>query len=168
MMKTEISYKKTTLKITSLKSSEKEKEADLVITEEGKTTNKSIIEFRRDKKKSIIVVFWSHFSSDASLCIHLSEDENVLFIGGGNVSAVVDTSNLKILDINYPDLFWGWEYIEGYVLELGELACRLYTQKGKLVGSTPVDPPYEYKVTGSSIEFNSIVMGKTKIEFGLG
>lgn len=108
MMKTEITYKTSTLVITNLKSSEEEKGANLVITEGGETENKSIIEVRRGKNKSIIAVFWSHFSDDANLCIHLSEDENILFVGGGSLSAVVDTSKLKTLDINYPDLFWGW------------------------------------------------------------
>jgi hypothetical protein len=168
MMKTEITYKSAILIVTNLKSSEEENGAGLVITEEGETTNKSIIDFRRGKNKSIIIVFWSHFSDDASLCVYLSEDENVLFAGGGSVSAVVDTSNLEILDINYPDLFWGWEYIADHVLELGELECRLYTPDGKCIGEAPVDPPYEYKATNSSIEFSSIVVGKSNIEFSRG
>jgi len=67
--------------------------------------------------------------------------------------------------INYPDLFWDWEYVKGYILELGELHCRLYRPTGEFVGETAVDPPYEYKLTDSAIEFSSIVVGNTRIEF---
>ena len=167
-MKTEITYKSAVLAITNLKSAEEEKGADLVIAEMGETTNKSVIEFRSGKNKSVIVVFWSHFSDDASLCVHFSEDENILFLGGGNVSAVVNMSSLDIIDINYPDLFLAWECIKGHVLELGELECRLYTLGGSLVGEAPVDPPYEYKATETAIEFSSIVVGKTSIELSQG
>jgi len=61
--------------------------------------------------------------------------------------------------------FWNWEIVEGNILELGELECRLYSPTGNLIGEAAVDPPYEYKVTLGVIEFSSIVVGKTYIKF---
>ena len=163
-MNTEVTYKHGTVRVAHTRSSEPEPTADLVISEEGETGYKSLVQLYLNGKQSTVAFLWSHFSDDASFCLHYSEENEVLFLGGGSVSAVVDTSTLRLIDINYPMLFWRWELIKDHILELGETECRLYTTKGKLVGAAQVDPPYEYRATDHSIEFTSIVAGKTNIE----
>ena len=160
-----IIYKNAVFNIKTLHSSVKEKVADLEIYESENTSLRSIIQARIGSKDIKTVIYWSHFSDDADVSIHWSEAENVLFVGGGGVSAAIDLKNNEIIGINYPVLFWNWECINEYVLELGELECRLYLQNGNLVGKTAVDPPYDYEVTKDAIEFSSIVVGKTSIQF---
>jgi len=163
-MKTEFTFKSASITVNTTNSSTAEKNSDFLISEQGAVTNKSVVIIKTKRGESTITVLWSHFSEDASLCIHWSEINQTLFIGGGCVSAVINIEKQEIIDINYPELFWAWEFVGDYILELGELDCRLYSESGKLIGEAPVDPPYEYELKNNSIEFTSIVMGKTKIE----
>jgi len=161
----ELVFNHSVLKVKTISSITHESVADIVISEENDFDRKTIIEIRVGKKLTCIVLFWSHFSDDAEPSLHWNEDNQVLFVGAGYVSAVVNVSTKSLIDINYPDLFWGWECINNNILELCELDCRLYSPSGNLIGHAHVDPPYDYEVTDNAILFSSIVMGKTSIEF---
>lgn len=160
-----ISFTKCAFNIRTNSDSSRD-EADVIISEcMGAASAKSMIEIS-GKYQLTIAVYWekSTYSNDVS--VYFAEPQGVLFIGVGRVSAVVNIATKQILQINYPDLFWSWDCIGDFVLELGELECRLYTKHGKTIGSAPVDPPYDYQLSESSIEFSSIVMGKTRIALG--
>ena len=163
-MKTEITYQYSSIVVNSTQSSAPEPNADFTISEPGETDNKSLLQVTINDVKTIIAIYWSHCDEGASLSFHWVEDQNMLFIGAGSISAVLNLDTLTIIDINYPDLFWGWECIGENILELGELACRVYRKSGIAVGETMVDPPYKYKVTDEEIIFSSIVLGETKIK----
>ena len=161
----EFVFNHSVIKVKTITSIAPESSADIVISEEKDFDRKTIIEIREGNKLTCIVLFWSHFSDDAEPSLHWSEDNQVLFVGAGYVSAIVNVSTQSLIDINYPDLFWGWECINNNILELCELDCRLYSPSGSLIGHAHVDPPYDYEVTDKAILFSSIVMGKTSIEF---
>lgn len=162
-MKTEITYSGSKITVHTILSETQDLNADLIVSEFGSTNRKSRISIQLNGKTIEILFHWSHFSDEANLCIHWEENNQLLFLGGGGVSAVIDPINITIKHCNYPTLFWGWELINGHILELGELECSLYELSGELVGQTSVDPPYEYKVTEKAIEFSSMVLGATKI-----
>ncbi|MBC3872218.1 hypothetical protein [Undibacterium flavidum] len=164
-MKTEISYSSSKITVHTILSETQDSNADLIVSECGSTNRKSRISIQINGKIIEILFLWSHFSDEASLCILWEENSQLLFLGGGSVSAVVDPINKIIKHCNYPMLFWSWELIGQHILELGELECRLYKLNGDLVGQTSVDPPYEYKITEKTIEFSSMVFGSTSIKY---
>lgn len=161
----EVVYSKSFIKITTVSSITPEKNPDVTISEQNETSLKTLFKIIIGEQKHLIEVLWSHFSSDAAINFHWNENDLILFVGGGCVSAVIDVASNKVIDINYPDLFWGWKIHNSNILELGELECRLFSPTGKCIGSTCVDPPFEYVDTGRSIEFSSIVVGKTRIDY---
>jgi hypothetical protein len=160
-----IVYKNIEFKIRTFDSIETENNADLVVTDENEITKKTIFEIVFEGKQIVLVVFWDGSYSGSEICFHWAEESKFLFVGAGTLSAVVNISTLELVDINYPFLFWSWETLGDNILELGELACRLYTRKGKLIGEVAVDPPYDYVIMDHAIEFSSIVYGKARIEF---
>ena len=160
-----IVYKNAEFKIRTIDSIAAENNADLVLSDENKTTKKTTFEIDLEGKQIVLVIFWDGSYSGTEICFHWTEENKVLFIGAGTLSAVVNISNMELIDINYPDLFWGWEALGDKILELGELACRLYTRKGNLIGKVAVDPPYDYVMMDHAIEFSSIISGKARIEF---
>ncbi|MDP2576007.1 hypothetical protein Q8W40_27780 [Vibrio penaeicida] len=139
-------------------------DADITISEEIGFDRRTTVEITEGNSVTRIALLWSHFSSTAEASLHWNEGSHVLFLGAGSVSAVIDILNKCILDINYPELFWGWKHLKGNILELGELDCRLYTSSGQIIGQAPVDPPYDYKITDKGVFFSSIVAGKTSIK----
>ena len=158
-------YKNSEFKLRTTDSIANEANADLVLSDENEINTKTIFEIRYDSKKIILVVFWDSSYLGSEICFHWSEENQVLFIGAGTLSAVVDVKTLELLDINYPSLFWGWKALGDNILELGELDCRLYTTKGRLIGAVPVDPPYDYVITDRAIEFSCMSYEKACIEF---
>ena len=161
----EFVFNNSTIKTKTILSTAPENGADIVISEEKNFDRKTIIEIRERDSVTCIVLHWSHFSEDVEPSLFWSEDKRILFVGAGYVSAVVNVASKSLIDINYPDLFWGWECLNNNILELCELDCRLYSLSGHLIGHAHVDPPYDYEVTDDAILFSSIVMGKTSIEF---
>lgn len=160
-----ITYNNIVLSIKTIESTAKER-ADIVVSEAGsKTKYRTLISINGEFERTI-AIYWSHFSPDADVSIHLAESTNILFVGAGSVSSVINLETKEVIEIHYPDLFWGWECVNNHILELGELECRLYSSVGKLIGFAYVDPPYEYTITESEIQFSSIVMGETKIVYG--
>ena len=160
-----ILYENIEFKIRTLDSIEPENNADLVVSDENEITKKTIFEIDFEGRQIVFVIFWDDSYSGTEVCFHWAEESKVLFIGAGTLSAVVNISTLELIDINYPDLFWSWKTLGDNILELGELACRLYTRKGNLIGEVAVDPPYDYVIMDHAIEFSSIIYGKARIEF---
>ena len=163
-MKNEIIYSSARIVIETISSEVKDSDADIVISESGQINKKSRIVVYFGETKLTILFMWNHYSPESGVCVHYQEKQSLLFLGGGSLSAVLNLKSKEILHCNFPMLFWNWEIVEGNILELGELECRLYSPAGSLIGEAAVDPPYEYKVTPGVIEFSSIVVGKTYIK----
>ena len=89
-MKTAVTYNNAVIAVQTIESSAQEKNADFVVSELGETTCKSMVEIRIEGEKVVVVVFWSHFSEDAALCFHWSDEDKILFVGAGGVSAVIN------------------------------------------------------------------------------
>ena len=163
----DITYKNVALRIKTIESSVKD-QADIVISEASEETKYKTIINVTGEFKLTIAVYWWHFSDEVDIAIHFSESKNILFVGAGRVSGVINLKTGQLVDINFPDLFWAWECINDHVLELGELECRLYSSNGKLIGLAHVDPPYDYTVTPNKIQFSSMVIGQSSIVFSEG
>lgn len=111
----ELVFNNSVIKVKTIISDAPENDADIVISEEKGFDRKTIIEIREGSSKVCLVLFWSHFSENAEPSLHWNESNQILFIGAGYVSAVVNISTKEIIDINYPDLFWGWKCINNNI-----------------------------------------------------
>jgi hypothetical protein len=69
------------------------------------------------------------------------EATQVLFIGAGRFLAVVNYSTGEVLGEHEITLFWNLTHIRNCVLLRSELECYLFSENGRLTGSTRVDPP---------------------------
>ncbi len=161
-MKLESTYKNSWIVFEIITSIKADKNADIIISDQNSTTKfKTIVELHTESKVTVINLLWSGFSEHInSISFKWLESEETLYIGAGEVSAVIDIHSLKIIQINYPVLFWIWKEVDNFILELTETECRLFTRNGNYIDEVPVDPPYEYELIENHIEFNSIVMGK--------
>jgi hypothetical protein len=164
-MKSEMKYSNATISTETHMCVSLDRNSDIAIFEGEDTTHKSIIIVLMKNETISIAVFWSHYANFGMLHTYWSETESVLFIGAGSVSATVNVKTRSIICQNYTALFWGWVAVQGFILEMGELDCRLYKNNGELVGETSVDPPYEYTVTHEAIIFKSCTLGHTSIKF---
>ncbi len=160
-MKLESTYKNSWVVFETITSIEPDKNADIIISDQSSTTKfKTIVELHTESKVTVINLLWSNSANLNSISFKWLEPEETLFIGAGEVSAVIDIHTRKIKQINYPMLFWTWKEVDNFILELTETECRLFTRNGNYIDEVPVDPPYEYELKKNHIEFNSIVMGK--------
>lgn len=110
-----------------------------------------------------VYVFWQPLVSRSSFDLLLVRE--ILFLGGGPHSAVIDLATMSLRHQNEPTLFWSFERRSDFVLELGELECFLYSLDGRLVDRTDVDPPYEINETDSGLNLISIVAGSRWLRF---
>ena len=112
-----------------------------------------------------ILVLWSSNGSTFGFNLRYEESTGVLFIGAGTLSAVIHVSTLNIIDENIVDLFWDFVPCREFVLEQGELECRLYRKDGTCIGAVPVDPPYEWREKKTGLVFSSSIFGEQRIDF---
>lgn len=112
-----------------------------------------------------IFVAWSctpwprNFGVPVSFEVLLIEETGTLFLGAASAVAAVGLSEMRPISQHHTREFWGFERKEGYVLELGELACFLYDLHGNVLGHAAVDPPYRTYETKEGIRFESGVAG---------
>jgi len=107
-MKNEIIYSNARIVIETISSEVKDSDADIVISESGKINKKSRIVVHFGETKLTILFMWSHYSSESGVCIHYQEEQSLLFLGGGSLSAVLNLKSKKILHCNFPMLFWNF------------------------------------------------------------
>lgn len=115
------------------------------------------IEIQGEQLRQTIYLHWS--SKGENLEVLLVEETATLFIGAGTFSASVDLQQMRVVHENVVFLFWGYQHVREWVMELGELECFLYDRTGRLLASVPVDPPYEYFETETGIRFEADVSG---------
>ena len=108
-----------------------------------------------------------HWSSSAAADFHVLfvPETNLLFVGGGQISAAVDLSEMVVATQEAPLLFWSFERVDRYVVEYGELECLLYDLNGHVLDRASVDPPYEVHRLAHGIHFVSMVAGSTWLTF---
>ncbi|CAG0928196.1 hypothetical protein TFLX_00792 [Thermoflexales bacterium] len=123
------------------------------------------IEVTSESLHRIVYVHWRVNFGGESFGALLNEEAPTLFVGAGTLSASIDLQNMKVVHENLVTLFWGFQQVGQWILELGELDCFLYDRKGSLLASAPVDPPYEYHVTDDGIRFESINYGTHWLRF---
>lgn len=114
---------------------------------------------------SQIFVHWESHSSAKELHVLYHEATETLFVGGGTLSATIQTPEFVVVNRNDLTLFWSFEWRRGFVLELGELDCYMYRQTGECIGHASVDPPYEINEKEAAINFQSLVAGSQWIAF---
>ena len=90
-----------------------------------------------------------------------------LFLGGKRLSSVVDL-DAGIVEHSFDHcLFWGFDRLTrpGFIHETGELDCLFRALDGRVLGSVPVDPPWERFVEPGGVRFESIVYGSQFLPF---
>jgi len=111
-----------------------------------------------------VLVHWS-CSASSDFHVLLVPETRVLFIGAGQLAAVISIPGRELIRQAAPFLFWSFERLDECVVEYGELECRLYDLGGTMLGCAAVDPPYEVEHKPTGIRFNSIVAGPTWLHF---
>ena len=138
----------------------------ITITEEDvEPDTLTSIEVRQRDESKIVHVLWRPQSWHLKFCVLFVPETSVLFIGGGTFSATIDVNSMKIIHQHRVDLFWSFQHMPRSILELGEIECFLYRTSGELVGSVPVDPPYDVVERESDVEFVTSLFGIQRLAF---
>lgn len=138
----------------------------LVVSSEDKESNcLSVIEVQEKDFKRDVFVHWTNEGDWCYFSVLYVSETKTLFVVAGYVVASIDLDFKEVKELNFPMLFWAFERKGNYVLELGELECRLYDLNGSLIDSTSVDPPYEFEEKINGIYFQSPVMGTTWLHY---
>lgn len=120
----------------------------------------------RKGERRTVVVAWERYGTESdAVSLLLVDTTDTLFIGARTLSAAMRLTSGEIVDPREVVLFWSFEQIGGYVLELGELMCFLRSETGEIVGEVPVDPPYEMHETPEGIRFESPTYGTHWLRF---
>ena len=82
-----------------------------------------------------VFVYWESHGSAEHFEVFFAPETDVLFIGAGSVSVQINVSERKLVGVEYPFLFWSYERLNDFILELGEIECHLYDLKGKRISS---------------------------------
>ena len=124
----------------------------------------SKIEVSNDDVNATVYLHWRQFEG-ANLGLFLAEETRTLFLGAGTISVTINLQTFELIHENYVTLFWNYQRVGKWIVELGELECYLYDDQGRVIDEAPVDPPYLLKVTEHGIQFESIVHGETFLRF---
>ncbi len=108
-----------------------------------------------------IFVHWHHRAASPPFGMLLAPGGDILFVGGGTLSASIALREAEVLHSNEVEHFWGFQRRRDTILEIGERECRVYDLRGHLSGCVPVDPPYEIREGDGGLEFHS---DETEIE----
>ena len=112
-----------------------------------------------------VYVHWLPVTTNDTFDLLYVPATEMLFVGGGTVSATVDLQSMSLVHQNDVMLFWAFERRRDWVLELGELDCFLYDLTGNQIGAVPADPPYEISETDGGINVVSINAGSQWLDF---
>ncbi|MEZ6124641.1 MAG: hypothetical protein R3C49_15925 [Planctomycetaceae bacterium] len=138
----------------------------ITITEEDvEPDTLTSVEVRRGGDSQTVHVLWRPQSWHLNFCLLFVPETSVLFIGGGTFSATVNVSSMKIIHQHRIELFWSFQHMPRSILELGEIECILYRTSGELVGSVPVDPPYDVVEQKNDVEFLTSLFGIQRLTF---
>ena len=123
------------------------------------------IEVQRQETIDTVQLLWQPQSWHPMFSVLFMEETSVLFVGAGTFSAVIDINAQRIVHQHTVDLFWSFKQTRNSILELGEIECFLYKRNGELVGSVPVDPPYEVIESDDEVQFVTSLFGTQRIPF---
>lgn len=88
-----------------------------------------------------------------------------VFIAAGRCVAVVDLLAGQVLNTFPVECVWSLRSWRGAVLLRSELTCALFARDGTLLREVPVDPPWQEAEDGQGICFDSMVMGRQRIDW---
>ena len=112
-----------------------------------------------------IFLYWEPPSTQPEFHLAFVPETCVLFLGGGRFSASVDLQNMQLIHQHEVELLWDFQFVKGFLVELGESECFLHRPDGTLVGSASVDSPYEIREQDDGVEFVSTNQSSPKILF---
>jgi len=112
-----------------------------------------------------LYIHWQPTITINNLGILFDDPSSTLFVGAGTVAAAVNLRTRQMIDQHTVLLFWGFQRVGQYVLELGEITCFLRAPTGQIVADAPVDPPYEVHQTPEGVRLSSGVAGTTWLRF---
>ena len=116
--------------------------------------------------KQVVMLHWQPVPYGAeSVSVHFEPSTRTLFVGAGTFAAAVHLPSRTIRDEHEIFVFWGFEAIGDYVLELGELDVFLRDREGRIVAKASVDPPYEFTRTPEGIRLNAGAYGEQWLRF---
>ncbi len=72
--------------------------------------------------------------------------EGRLFLGAGDIAAIIDLQGRSVLAVDDPVLFWDWILAERTVILTGECVCIAYSRTGERRWQAAVEPPWDIKV----------------------
>lgn len=127
---------------------------------ESSEQNDTLTTISLDVGTVVAQVHWSS-SASADFQILLVPETSHLYLGGGQVSGVINLKERRIVSQESPCLFWAFERRDRHIVEYGELECLLYDLQGQVLDRANVDPPYEVRHAAAGINFVSIVAGST-------
>jgi len=85
-------------------------------------------------------------------------ETSLVFIGAGERILCYDIQKRERIWQDHTQLgFWGWSQLGEYVLMSAELEFGVWTQNGEKLWTTFVEPPWDFKVLGQTVELN--IMG---------
>jgi hypothetical protein len=138
----------------------------VLITEEDTDPDTlTTLEIRRKEISANVYLLWRPESWHLSLSVLYVPETSVLFIGGGTFSATIDVHSMKVVHQHKVLLFWSFQHVPHSILELGEDECFLYNINGELIGSVPVDPPYDVVEQENAVEFVTTLFGVQRLAF---
>jgi len=108
---------------------------------------------------------WENGSSVLAPHVLYVPETETLFFGGGTLALSLRLPDLKVVDENVLVLFWAYERMGDYILQLGELECNLYALDGRRIDTAQVDPPYDFEEEEKGIRFRSDVAGITWLRY---
>ena len=112
-----------------------------------------------------VYVHWHPIITVNNLGLLFDDLSSTLFVGAGTVVAAVNLRERRTVDQHTVLLFWGFQRVGQYVLELGEIACFLRAPTGQVLGEASVDPPYEANETSEGVCLTSDSGGTTWLRF---
>ena len=138
----------------------------LLITEEaGDPNTLTTLEISLQDRTQTVYFLWDWERHDPGFSMLFVPETSVLFAGAGTFSVVIDIRDARLIRRNYVDLFWGFQHTPRSILELGECDCSLYRRNGELLGTVPVDPPYEVVVGDHCVEIATTLFGVQRLPF---
>jgi len=93
-------------------------------------------------------------------------DSQILLIGGKRKSLSLDLGSMQVANVYEHNLFWGFDTMNDYILEFGELNCLFRDKSGKILNSVDMEPPWECFREEDGLRFESDgLTGTTFLKF---
>nr|BBH86415.1 hypothetical protein KTC_11660 [Thermosporothrix sp. COM3] len=85
--------------------------------------------------------------------VFLLPETQTLFIGAGEILLIYHLEReQKIWEERIMGGFWGWHYVEPFVLLSAEIELSIWNKEGERLWETFVEPPWSYELEGDVIK----------------